>query len=81
LDGELDNLDEEARVKLIAKVEVEDKKKAMKITQHEEKIAAREQAKIEKAAEEIVKSKEKKKNPRVQELPKPAALSVVDAKS
>jgi hypothetical protein len=79
--GELENLDEEAQRKLIAKVEAEDKKKAMKITQHEEKVAAREQAKIDKQAEKIAKKEEKKKNPKAQEVPKPSASSVVDAES
>jgi hypothetical protein len=81
LDGELENLDEEARLKLIAKVEAEDKKKAMKITQQQEKVAARVQAKIDKAAEKIAKKEEKKKNPKAQEVPKPSVSSIVDAES
>jgi hypothetical protein len=44
--GEVDKLDEEARLKLVAKVEAEDKKKSLKITQHQEKVAARERGKL-----------------------------------
>jgi hypothetical protein len=80
LDGELENLDEEARLKLIAKVEAADKKKAMKIIEQQKKLAAREQAKIDRAAEKIAKE-EKKKNPKVKEIPKPSASSIVDAES
>lgn len=58
LDGELESLDREAHVKLIAKVEAEEKK-AVKITAHYEKVATREQANIKKATKKIAKKVEK----------------------